>query len=94
VLTLPEGALQRAGEGAHVWRIQGQAVHKVGVRLGERDARSGEYPVLSGLAAGDLILRSPGSTLVDGQKVEFAAGAAAPAVAASAGAGTALSVAR
>jgi len=94
VLTLPEGALQRAGEAAHVWRIQGQAVHKVGVRLGERDARSGEVPVLSGLAAGDLILRSPGSTLVDGQKVEFAAGAAAPAVAASAGAGTALSVAR
>jgi len=91
-VTVPEGALQRAGEGAHVWRIEGQAVHKVSVQLGERDPRSGEYPVLAGLAAGDRILRSPGSMLVDGQKVEFAAGAAAPA--ASAGGSTALSVAR
>jgi len=90
-VTVPEGALQRAGEGAHVWRIEGQAVHKVSVKLGERDPRSGEYPVLAGLAAGDRILRSPGSMLVDGQKVEFAAGAAAPA---SAGGSTALSVAR
>ena len=90
-VTVPEGALQRAGEGAHVWRIEGQAVHKVSVTLGERDPRSGEYPVLAGLAAGDRILRSPGSMLVDGQKVEFAAGAAAPA---SAGGSTALSVAR
>ena len=90
-VTVPEGALQRAGEGAHVWRIEGQAVHKVSVKLGERDPRSGEYPVLAGLAAGDRILRSPGSMLVDRQKVEFAAGAAAPA---SAGGSTALSVAR
>jgi RND family efflux transporter MFP subunit len=100
VLTLPETALQRAGELAHVWRIEGQALHKVGVRLGERDARSGEYPVLAGLTAGELILRSPGGTLVDGQKIEFAAAAAAaaagaaPATPASAGASTALSVAR
>jgi len=42
------------------------------VQLGERDARRGDYPVLSGLAAGDRVLRTPGSTLVDGQKVEFA----------------------
>ena len=90
-VTVPEGTLQRAGEGAHVWRIEGQAVHKVSVKLGERDPRSGEYPVLAGLAAGDRILRSPGSMLVDRQKVEFAAGAAAPA---SAGGSTALSVAR
>jgi hypothetical protein len=49
------------------------------VRLGERDARSGEFPVLAGLAAGDRVLRNPGSTLVDGQAVEFAPPAAAAA---------------
>jgi membrane fusion protein (multidrug efflux system) len=44
----------------------------VAVKLGERDPRSGEFPVLAGLAAGDRVLRNPGSTLVDGQRFEFA----------------------
>jgi len=79
VLTLPESALVRAGDAAHVWRVQGTTLSKVVVQLGERDARRGEYPVLGGLAAGDRILRNPGSTLVDGQKIELvpAAGSAA-----------------
>jgi RND family efflux transporter MFP subunit len=77
VLTVPEGAVVRAGDATHVWRIKDQALQKVAVQLGERDARRGEFPVVSGLAAGDRILRAPGSTLVDGQKVEFAAAAAA-----------------
>ncbi len=76
VLTVPEGALQRAGEAAHVWRVDGNAVSKADVKLGERDARSGEVPVLAGLVAGDRILRRPGSTLVDGQAFELANGAA------------------
>ena len=67
----------RAGDATHVWRVNGQTLQKVAVHLGERDARRGDYPVISGLAAGDRILRAPGSTLVDGQKVEFAAAAAA-----------------
>jgi membrane fusion protein, multidrug efflux system len=56
-------------------------LEKVQVQLGERDARRGDYPVLSGLSAGDRVLRSPGATLVEGQKVEFAveAGGAASA---------------
>jgi hypothetical protein len=63
-----------------VWRVNGPALQKVAVQLGERDARRGEYPVIGGLAAGDRILRAPSGTLVDGQQVEFAAatGAAAP----------------
>jgi RND family efflux transporter MFP subunit len=85
-LMVPEGALVRAGEAAFVWRVAGQVVNKLAVKLGERDARSGEFPVLAGLAAGDRILRSPGSALVDGQRFELArplAGAAsAPASAA------------
>ena len=42
-----------------------------GEQLGERDVRRGEYPLQAGLADGDQILRKPGSTLVDGQKIEF-----------------------
>jgi RND family efflux transporter MFP subunit len=92
VLTVPEGALQRAGEAAFVWRIEGRTVNRIAVTLGDRDPRSGHYPVLSGLAAGDRILRNPGSNLVDGQAVEFA-GAAAPA-ASSPAAAAAFSAAR
>jgi multidrug efflux pump subunit AcrA (membrane-fusion protein) len=75
-LVVPEGALQRSGELASVWRVDGQAIRKVTVTLGERDPRSGDWPVLRGLAAGDRILRNPGSMLVDGQAFEFATPAA------------------
>ena len=61
------------------------------VKLGERDVRSGEVPVLAGLAVGDRILRRPGSTLVDGQAFELAASGAA---AASAPGAAAFSAAR
>jgi len=75
-LAVPEDALQRSGELAHVWRVDGRAIRKVTVTLGERDPRTGDWPVLRGLAAGDRILRNPGSTLVDGQAFEFATPAA------------------
>jgi membrane fusion protein, multidrug efflux system len=79
VLTVPESAVVRAGDATHVWCVKDQALQKVAVQLGERDARRGEYPVLAGLAAGDRVLRAPGSTLRPGQKVEFAAAAGAAA---------------
>ena len=68
------------------WRVAGQALQKVTLQLGPREPRSGDYPVLAGLAVGDRVLRNPGSNLVDGQRVEFAAvpAAAAPASAAPA----------
>ena len=84
-LMVPEAALARAGEQAYVWRANGSALAKVAVKLGDRDPRSGELPVLEGLAAGDRILRNPASTLVDGQKFEFAKTTAAAAAAAASG---------
>lgn len=81
-LMLPAASVVRAGEATHVWRVNGSTVSKVAIRLGERDARSGDFPVLSGLATGDRVLRNPGSTLSDGQNIEFvkaAVAAAAPA---------------
>ena len=85
-LMLPEGALTKEGDSAYVWRVDGEALKKVKIQLGERDLRSGEYVVRSGLAAGDQILRAPGAALVDGQPIERAkpATAAAPALPASA----------
>ncbi|HSB23325.1 MAG TPA: efflux RND transporter periplasmic adaptor subunit [Burkholderiaceae bacterium] len=79
VLMVPESAVLRTADATHVWRVAEKTLQKVAVRLGERDARRGEFPVITGLAAGDRILRAPGSTLVDGQKVEFAGAAALPA---------------
>lgn len=71
-LMLPASAIVRAREQAHVWRVDGQAVQRVSVRLGDRDPRSGDFPLLQGLAAGDRVLAQPGSNLVDGQKFDLA----------------------
>ncbi|WP_427911646.1 efflux RND transporter periplasmic adaptor subunit [Ramlibacter sp. MMS24-I3-19] len=69
-LTLSPGALVRVGESAWAWRIADGKLQKVAVSLGDRDPRSGEYVVRSGLAAGDRLLRSPLATLHDGQPVQ------------------------
>ena len=71
--TLAEGSIVRSGTATQVWRVgKDGTLSKVAVQLGERDARSGEFPLRGGLGEGDVILRNPGSTLVEGQKVEFA----------------------
>ena len=93
-LMLPEASVVRAGESTHVWRVSAGAVNKVPVKLGDRDPRSGDLPVLSGLAAGDRVLRRPGSALVDGQKVEFAKAATAAAPASATPAASSASAAR
>jgi membrane fusion protein, multidrug efflux system len=82
VLTVAESSVVRAGDATTVWRLQGQKLQKAPVQLGERDPRRGEYPVITGLSAGDRVLRNPSTALVDGQKVELAgsvASGAAPA---------------
>lgn len=86
-LALPESAIVREAGKAYVWRLNGQALAKAAVELGARDARTGEYPLRSGLAAGDRILRTPSGTLVDGQKIELAGSAATASVSASAATG-------
>jgi len=86
-LMLPDAALSKEGDSAYAWRIKNGTLSKVKVTLGERDQRSGDYVVLAGLTEGDQLLRKPGSTLIDGQKVERAAAPASPpALAASAAA--------
>jgi RND family efflux transporter MFP subunit len=75
-LALPEASIVREAGKAYVWRVKDNTLNKVPVQLGERDARSGEYPLRDGLAEGDRVLRNPNGTLFDGQKIELGAGTA------------------
>jgi len=71
-LLLPEAAVVKEGDKAYVWRLAGKALSKAPVTLGERDARLGNVVIVSGIAAGDRLLRTPGTTLVNGQAFEMA----------------------
>jgi RND family efflux transporter MFP subunit len=93
---LAESSVVRRGESTRVWRVgQDGRLALVPVKLGPRDARTGEVPLLEGLSPGDVILRNPGSTLVEGQRVEYAAkGVAAAARPEAGGAAGAASAAK
>jgi len=84
-LLLPEGAVVKEGDRAYVWRLKDGRAHKTAVTLGERDARRGDVVIAAGLATGDLVLRTPGSTLVDGQRADLVKSAAAAAASAASG---------
>lgn len=71
-LTLPEGALIKAGDKTSVWRVKDNKLAKVDLVVGPRDARTGYYEVKSGLSAGDVVMRTPSSSFKDGQDVETA----------------------
>ncbi|WP_457390088.1 efflux RND transporter periplasmic adaptor subunit, partial [Roseateles sp. P5_E1] len=78
-LVLAEGSVQRQGDSAYVWKVDGNQLKKVNVILGERDDRRGEVVIASGLALGDQVLRAPTGNLTDGaplQRVTAGAGAA------------------
>ncbi|MBL8521477.1 MAG: efflux RND transporter periplasmic adaptor subunit [Betaproteobacteria bacterium] len=87
-LTVPASALVRdtpSADKAEVWHVADGALKRTPVQLGERDTRSGDFAIKSGLKSGDKVLRYPSAALKDGQKVETAA-AAKPAPVASTGA--------
>ena len=44
-------------------------LQKTAVVIGERDPRSGDFVVVSGVAEGDSVIRYPAATLKDGQVV-------------------------
>jgi membrane fusion protein (multidrug efflux system) len=69
-LTLPATAVVRDGDKASTWRVAGNKLQKAPVKLGDRDPRTGEFPVLSGLAEGDKVIRYPTALLKDGQTVQ------------------------
>ena len=71
-LTVPATALVRDGDKTSAWRLKDNTLQAVSLVLGERDPRSGDFVLRSGLADGDKLIRHPGSTLKAGQKVEMA----------------------
>ena len=71
-LTVPAASVVREGDSAFAWRVSNGTVQKVKLDLGVRDARTGHYVVNAGLAAGDSVLRYPGSSLKDGQPARLA----------------------
>ncbi|MCX2861815.1 efflux RND transporter periplasmic adaptor subunit [Paucibacter sp. PLA-PC-4] len=78
-LMLADGAIQREGDQAYVWRVQDGKLSRVAVKLGERDERQGLFQVSVGLKPGDQVLRHPNNALSEGRAVEFAKPAAASA---------------
>lgn len=68
--SLPPAIIVRDGDNAFAWKVNGGKLQKATLKLGERDPRSGEYVVLSGVADGDQVLRYPNTSLHDGQPVQ------------------------
>lgn len=71
-ILVPESAVVREGDMAHVWLIKQGVLQNTPVTLGESDARLGRYEVSTGIAAGDQLLRQPLGALKDGRAVQVA----------------------
>ena len=85
-LMLGESDLQRDGDSAFAWVVKDSKLHRQPIKLGERDARSGDYVVTSGLAIGDVLIRNPSRTLVEDTPIQAGARASAPAASSPKGA--------
>jgi len=68
-LALPDASVVREGDSAFAWKVNGDKLQKVTLKLGDRDARSGAWSLRAGLTEGDRVLRFPNNTLKDGQEV-------------------------
>jgi membrane fusion protein, multidrug efflux system len=78
-LTIPATALVRDGDKASAWVVKDNKLARAALAIGERDPRSGEYAVKSGLAEGDQLIRYPTALLKEGQPVQVAGAPATPA---------------
>ena len=70
-LSLPESVLVKVGDKVSVWRVKDKILSQVELTVGGRDQRTGNYEVRSGLAEGDVIVRSPNSNFKAGQTVDL-----------------------
>lgn len=75
-VVVPVGAVRTAG-GPHVLVVEGDQVVRRPVTLGERDDAAGVVAVLSGVAAGERVIVSPG-TVPEGTRVRLRDAEAAP----------------
>jgi multidrug efflux pump subunit AcrA (membrane-fusion protein) len=84
-LTIPASAIVREGDKVSAFRVAGDKLQKVALKLGDRDPRTGDFAIAAGLAEGDRVLRYPTVLLKDGQPVQASShqGATGVSVAAS-----------
>ena len=69
-LTVPSSAIVRDGDKVSAYRVKDGKLQKVALAIGDRDPRTGEYVVVSGLAEGDQVIRYPTTALKEGQGVQ------------------------
>ena len=72
-LTVPASAIVRDGDKVSVYRVKDGKLQKVAFAAGDRDPRTGDYVVNSGLAEGDQVIRYPTTALKEGQSVRASA---------------------
>jgi len=65
---VPTEAVMKEGDTTFVWRVRDDAVERVAVRTGGE--RSGQTEVLSGIAAGDVLVAKPVDGLAEGAPVK------------------------
>jgi hypothetical protein len=71
-LTIPASAVVKDGDSSFAWRVSESKLKKVPLAIVERDARTGEFVLKSGLAEGDQVIRYPTALLKDNQPVQSA----------------------
>ncbi len=71
-LTIPATAVVRDGEKASAFRVKDNKLQKVPLTIADRDARTGDLVLKSGLAEGDQVIRHPSALLKDSQPVQAA----------------------
>jgi membrane fusion protein, multidrug efflux system len=69
-LTVPATAVLRDGDRVSAFRVKDSRLHKVPLAIAERDPRTGDLVVASGLAEGDQVIRHASGSLKDGQPVK------------------------
>lgn len=69
-LAVPATALVRDGDKTFAWRVTGDKLQKAALAIGERDPRTGEFTVKSGVAEGDRLIKYPTALLKEGQTVQ------------------------
>jgi RND family efflux transporter MFP subunit len=78
-LTLPESVIVKSGDKSSAWQVKDKTLRRVDLVLGQRDPRTGDYEIKSGLVEGDLVVRAPSSGFKDGQTAELVAAKPLPA---------------
>lgn len=70
-LSIPQSALIRDGDRVSVFQINGNLIRKVLISIGEKDIRTGDFVIQSGLKVGEKILRNPSNGIKDGQQIQL-----------------------